>query len=352
MQIEPVARDLGMEHVLCTEMDAEDGILTGRSSTGMLWGERKATAVRAFARARQVDLKQSYGYANGQEDIPFLASVGKPHAISPHPVLAVAARQHGWPVLTLREPISAGVRSYLGTAAALAGMPVGVGVGVMTALARRNRRAGTNVGIGLACDLGMALAGVRLNVAGEANLTKSRPAVFVFNHQSTLDAVIIGALVRTDFTGVAKKEARWDPRMMLASALLDPVFVDRGNSDRARASMDTVASRIKAGTSVVIAPEGTRTATPVLQAFKKGAFHLAMQAGVPMIPVVIRNAGELMWRGSAVVNPGTVDVAVLDPIPTGDWTVGALNRVVGHVRQMFADTLENWPDATAVGDGR
>jgi putative phosphoserine phosphatase/1-acylglycerol-3-phosphate O-acyltransferase len=352
MQIEPVARDLGIEHVLCTELEAEDGILTGRSSTGMLWGDRKATAVRSFARTCGIDLKQSYGYANGQEDIPFLASVGRPHAINPHPVLAVAARQHGWPVLTLREPISAGITSYLGTAAALAGMNVGLGVGVLTGLARRNRRVGTNIGLALACDLAMALAGVKLRVIGAHNLTTSRPAVFVFNHQSTLDALIVAGLVRTDFTGVAKKEARWDPRMMLIGALLDPAFVDRGNTSQARTSLDAVVGRIRAGTSVVIAPEGTRTATPVLQSFKKGAFHLAMQAGVPMIPIVIRNAGELMWRRSGIINPGTVDVAVLDPIPTGAWTVGNLSKHVSEVRQLFADTLENWSAATAGRDAR
>jgi putative phosphoserine phosphatase / 1-acylglycerol-3-phosphate O-acyltransferase len=352
MQIEPVARDLGIEHILCTELEAEDGILTGRSSTGMLWGDRKAKAVRAFARVSQVDLKQSYGYANGQEDIAFLASVGKPRAVNPHPVLAAAAQQHGWPVLALREPVSAGVRSYLGTAAALAGMNVGLGAGVLTGLARRNRRAGTNAGIGLGCDLALALAGVKLNVIGEHNLTKTRPAVFVINHQSSLDVLIIGALVRTDFTGVAKKEAQWDPRMLLLGALIDPAFIDRGNNARARATLDTVVARIKAGTSVTIAPEGTRTATPVVQRFKKGAFHLAMQAGVPLIPIVIRNAGELMWRRSPVINPGTVDVAVLDPIPTDDWTVGNLNRHVDQVRQLFADTLEKWPAATTAREGR
>jgi putative phosphoserine phosphatase/1-acylglycerol-3-phosphate O-acyltransferase len=68
-----------------------------------------------------------------------------------------------------------------------------------------------------------------------------------------------------------------------------------------------------------------------------------MQAGVPIVPIVIRNAGELMWRRSLLVNPGTVDVAVLEPIPTDDWTAHDLDARVADVRRRFVDALDNWP---------
>jgi putative phosphoserine phosphatase/1-acylglycerol-3-phosphate O-acyltransferase len=342
-QIEPVAKDLGIANILCTELDVEDGILTGRSATGMVWGDRKAKAVRRFARERGVDLPVSYGYANGQEDIAFLGSVGRPHALNPHPVLRKAAEQYDWPVLILREPRSPGLRSYLGTAAGLAGANAGLAAGALYGLVSQNRRAGMNAGIQLATDTALALAGVKLNVIGEENLWKARPAVFIANHQSSLDAVIFGALLRKDFTGVAKKEAKYDPRMLLMSAVLDPAFIDRGDIDKARATLDAVVQKLRGGTSIVIAPEGTRMPTPNLGRFKKGAFHIAMQAGVPMVPIVIRNAGELMWRQSMVINPGTVDVAVLDPVPTDDWTVEKLDQHIAEVRQQFVDTLDKWP---------
>ena len=67
------------------------------------------------------------------------------------------------------------------------------------------------------------------------------------------------------------------------------------------------------GVSIAIAPEGTRSLSDRLGPFKKGAFHIAMQAGVPIVPIVIRNAGELMWRNSFWLRPGTVDVRVLEP---------------------------------------
>jgi len=167
--------------------------------------------------------------------------------------------------------------------------------------------------------------------------------VFVFNHQSSLDALISGALVRRDFTGVAKREARNDPRMLLATLLLDPAYIDRGNSEQARAQLGELGERIKAGTSVVIAPEGTRTPTPVLKPFKRGAFHIAAQAGVPIVPIVIRNAGELMWRRAKVPNSGTVQIAVLDPIPTDAWTTETVGARADEIRQLFADTLDDWP---------
>jgi putative phosphoserine phosphatase/1-acylglycerol-3-phosphate O-acyltransferase len=342
-QIEPVARDLGIDHVLCTKLGVEDGILTGALDGPMLWGEPKARAVRAFARGNGVDVRDSHAYANGAEDVPFLSSVGRPHAVNPHAGLAAAARSQGWPVLALRDRPRPGLRAVLGTAAAMAGLNAGMGLGAALGLLNRDRRLGTNAGVSLGCDSALALAGVRLRVGGEHNLWRARPAVFVGNHQSSLDPLIIGALLRRDFTGVAKKETRYDPRVFVSGMLLAPAFIDRSNSESARRDLDALVERIRAGTSVAIMPEGTRTATPVLGPFKKGAFHLAMQAGVPVVPIVIRNAGELMWRRSKIISPGTVEVCVLDPIPTDDWAADDLARHVDHVRDLFATTLDKWP---------
>jgi putative phosphoserine phosphatase/1-acylglycerol-3-phosphate O-acyltransferase len=101
--------------------------------------------------------------------------------------------------------------------------------------------------------------------------------------------------------------------------------------------------RLKSGTSIAIAPEGTRSPTPRLNRFKKGAFHLAMQAGVPLVPVVIRNAGDVMWRGSLVIRPGTIDVTVLEPIPTSSWKVSELDERIAKIHAQFERTLEDWP---------
>jgi len=343
MQIGPVARDLGIPNVVCTELEEEDGVLTGRSTTGVLWGEPKAVAVRAFAEDRGIDLEKSFGYANGPEDAGFLRSVGRPYAVNPHPALRRTAEASGWPVLTLREPRSPGLRAYLGTSAAVIAANTGLITGVACGALTGDRRLGLNAGIELAAALALASAGVKLDVVGEENLQKARPAVFVANHQSTLDAVVLAGLLRHDFTVVTKKEARLDPRMMIIGRLLDPVWIDRSDPDRARASMDGAVERLRGGQSILVLPEGTRMPTPTLGRFKKGAFHIAREAGVPIVPIVLRNTGELAWRRSLFVNPGTVDVAVLDPIPTGDWPADGLDQRIAGIRDLFADTLADWP---------
>lgn len=347
-QVAPVARDLGIDNIICTELETEDGLFTGKIVGRMLWGEPKAQAVRAFARDNDVDLTASHAYANGDEDVAFLASVANPHPVNPHRGLRVAADMQRWPVLTLREPRRPGVRAVLGTAAALAGFNVGLTVGAALGLVNSDRRFGVNTGIPLACDTALALAGVRLRVVGEHNLWRARPAIFVGNHTSSLDPIVLGSLLRRDITAVSKAEARYDPRTVLGGLLLDPAFINRSDSEQAKAELAKLVERIRAGTSVVIFPEGTRMATPELGRFKKGAFHLAMQAGVPMVPVVIRNAGELMWRRSMIINPGVLDVCVLDPIPTDDWAPEDLDRITADVRQRFADTLQKWPSGGEV----
>lgn len=342
-QITPIAEDLGIDHILCTELAVEDGLLTGELAGPMLWGEPKAAAVRAFARESEVDLPASFAYANGAEDVAFLSSVGSPHALNPHPGLADAARMHGWPVVSLREPRKADLRAAAGTAAALVGFNVGVGLGAAVGLLNRDKRFGVNAGMAIGSDLALALAGVKVDVMGEENLWRARPCVFVANHQSGLDVIVLASLLRRDFTGVGKKEARYDPRGALIGALLDPAFIDRSDPESARRDVNALVDRIRAGTSVAIMPEGTRTPTSTIQRFKKGGFHLAMRAGVPMVPIVLRNAGELNWRRSPIIHPGTVEAAVLDPVPTTDWTPDNLDDQVAQVRDLFVSTLAEWP---------
>jgi putative phosphoserine phosphatase/1-acylglycerol-3-phosphate O-acyltransferase len=87
--------------------------------------------------------------------------------------------------------------------------------------------------------------------------------------------------------------------------------------------------------------------------FKKGPFHIAMQAGVPVVPVVLRNTGELMWRGAQLIRPGTVEVMVLPPVDTSDWSPDEIGDRAEEVRQMYISALADWPlDFFADDDAR
>jgi putative phosphoserine phosphatase/1-acylglycerol-3-phosphate O-acyltransferase len=342
-QLEPLVHDLEVEHLLYSDVEVVKGYFTGFIKGNVVWGAAKARAVEDFAERSGVNLKKSFAYANGDEDVPFLETVANPRPLNPQRGLRRVARDSGWPMTELPGRGRPGIADIVRTGAALAGLGAAGGVGVTIGLLARDRRQGANVAAAIGPDLALALAGVKLNVAGEENLWSRRPAVFIFNHQSSLDVAVVGALVRRDLTGVAKQEAAHDPRFAPIGYVVDIVYVDRSNSRQARAALTPAVERLKGGTSIAIAPEGTRSPTPTLGPFKKGAFHLAMQAGVPLVPIVIRNAGDLMWRGSLVIRPGTVDVAVLDPIPTDRWTAASIGARAKEIRERFVQTLEDWP---------
>jgi putative phosphoserine phosphatase/1-acylglycerol-3-phosphate O-acyltransferase len=342
-QIDPLARDLEVEDILCSEVEVVKGYFSGFLDGEVLWGMAKARAVKEFAGARGVKLKRSFAYANGDEDVPFLETVGNPRPLNAQKGLARVAREHGWPSTELQGRGRPGIVDVVRTGAALAGLGAAGGVGAAVGLLRRDRRQGANLAAGIGPDLALTLAGVNLNVTGSENLWKRRPAVFVFNHQSSIDVAVIGSLVRRDLTGVAKREAARDPRFAPIGYIADVVYIDRSNSRQAREALRPAVERLRTGTSIAIAPEGTRSPTPRLGPFKKGAFHMAMQAGVPIVPIVIRNAGDLMWRGSLVIRPGTIDVAVLEPISTDGWTADEIGERADEIRELFADTLEHWP---------
>jgi len=125
-------------------------------------------------------------------------------------------------------------------------------------------------------------------------------------------------------------------------------FVERsgGSAGEAAKALKPVTHLIEQGYSIMVAPEGTRVRdmTVPLGPFKKGPFHMAMQAGVPIVPIVIRNALDVGGRDAKLMRAGTVDIAVLPPVQTGKWSARTIDKHVAEVRQLFLDTLENWPD--------
>jgi putative phosphoserine phosphatase/1-acylglycerol-3-phosphate O-acyltransferase len=352
-QVAPLARELGIEDVLCTELESEGGVLTGRVAGRTLWGAGKLAAVEAFADKRGIALTDAYAYANGDEDIPFLSAVGHPRAVNPQPKLAAASARNGWEVLNFRSKPARLDPSPVVRTAAMYGTLIGAGaVGIATGLLSRNRRHGIDTATSIFAHVGTAVGDVQVDVIGNEHLWSHRPAVFMINHQSALiDLLVTTTLLRGGFTGVAKKEAASMPVFGQLLTLADFAFLDRSDKDQARAALRSVGDQLARGTSIVISPEGTRSLTPAVGQFKKGGFHLAMQAGVPIVPIVIRNAGELMWRNARTARNGRVEVLVHPPMPTTHWTKADLDAAVIEVHRLYRETLENWPVSTADSNG-
>ena len=212
VQVEPVARFLGIKNVLSNMFETDDdGLITGEVKTPIIWGPGKARAVQAFAAENGVDLSKSYFYADGDEDVALMYLVGNPRPTNPAGKLAAVAAKRGWPVLRFSSRSGSSPVSQLRTAAGVASLvPIAagaVGLGLLT----RNKRTGVNFFTSAFGRSLLTATGVNINLLGKENLTKKRPAVFIFNHRNQVDPVIAGRLVDTNFTSVGKKELENDP---------------------------------------------------------------------------------------------------------------------------------------------
>jgi putative phosphoserine phosphatase/1-acylglycerol-3-phosphate O-acyltransferase len=339
-QAEPLAKDMDIEHLVCTQLEVEAGVFTGNVIHPTCYGEGKAEAGRKLASEHGLDLEQSYFYTDSHEDLPLLEIVGQPRPLNPNRQLAQIAKERQWPVrrFTSRGRPSAGdlVRTGLTYASLVPSIWAGAAAGVTNG----SMREAINVAGSVWGELATSLAGIDLRVVGEKHLWSHRPAVFIFNHQSALDAVLMIKLLRRDLTGVGKKEIQRNPIFGPLFGAAGVVFIDRTDRDKAIEALKPAVDALREGRSLVIAPEGTRSPTPRLGRFKKGAFHMAMQAGVPIVPVVFRNVLDAMPKDAFVVRPATVEVLVLPPIATDDWTTENMDEQVDEIRDRYVEILD------------
>lgn len=342
LQLEAVSAITGIAHVVCTRLEVVDGCVTGRVDGQAPWGPFKAEQVLALLAELGLDPTAAFAYSDGDEDVPLLAAVGNPAAINPRPALRREARVRSWPVVD-GEPVggSMPVTAPMRTAAMYSGFAGGTALAGPIGLLRRSARAFVDTTIGLASDLSLGLGGIRVDlVEGQRHLTESRPCVFVFNHRSNLDAIVLMNLLRRDITAVAKQEVADIPGFGQLFRMADVAFIDRSDSSQARAAIQPAIDRIRdEGLSLVLAPEGTRWQTPGLGPFRKGAFHIARQAGVPVVPVVLAGTGERLPKGTQMIRPGTVRVAALPPIDVTMWRPEELGQRVDEVRTRMLETL-------------
>jgi len=338
-QVAPFARDLGIDHVMTTELGVKDGVFTGEVIHPTCHGEGKAVAARKIAERQGVDLVESYFYTDSHEDLPLLEAVGRPRPLNPNRALAQIAKERHWPVRRFSSRGRPGLADIVRTGLSYASVGPAVGAGILAGIVNGSYREALNVSGAVWSDLAMSFAGIDLRIDGEENAWASRPAVFIFNHQSALDPILMLKIVRRDMTGVGKMEIRKDPILGPIFAAAGVVFINRGDTRAAIEALEPAVKALKQGRSIAIAPEGTRSPTPRLGAFKKGAFHLAMQAGVPIVPVVFRNVLDAFPKDARVVRPATIEAVVLPPIDTTAWTRETLDGEVTSIRERYLEIL-------------
>jgi putative phosphoserine phosphatase/1-acylglycerol-3-phosphate O-acyltransferase len=338
-QVEPVAEALGIPHVLCTQLEVEHGVFTGRVVKPTCWQEGKLHYAAQLAEREGIDLAESFFYTDSAEDLPLLEAVGRPRPLNPSSRLAGIARDRGWPIRRFSSRGPPSMEAIARTALAYGSLVPTAWASAAVALANRSQREGANVLLSAWPDLATALAGVELEVTGEEHLWSHRPAVFIFNHQSAVDTLLVAKLLRRDFTGIAKREIRRNPIFGPAFSFAGVVFIDRADSARAIDALKPAVKALGEGRSIAIAPEGTRSRTKQLGPFKKGAFHIAMQARVPIVPIVFENALDVLPRGALVLRPANVRAVVLPPVDTTAWTREGLDAEIEKIRKQYLSVL-------------
>ena len=182
----------------------------------------------------------------------------------------------------------------------------------------------------------LRLSSVKVTVEGRENILKGRPQVFMANHQSGFDILIVLANIETYFAWIAKKELFAIPVFGRALARTGSIPIDRKNFIRAMRSIDDAARRIREGKSVMTFPAGTRSMDDQVHPFKKGVFHLALKAGVPIVPVTIVGSGEIMPKKSLRVHPGHVTLVIDRPIDVTAYTEETLDDLLNRVHDVIA----------------
>ena len=157
--------------------------------------------------------------------------------------------------------------------------------------------------------------GIRVRVEERETLAPEGPYVFVSNHQNLLDILALAAGLPYPFGFVAKVELAKVPFLGFAIRHSASVFIDRSEPRRALESLQQAGARIRAGMSVLVFPEGERTYNASMHPLKKGAFAIAVEAGVPLVPVTILDAYRLMNEQRRTARPGVIHIVVGRPIP-------------------------------------
>lgn len=190
-------------------------------------------------------------------------------------------------------------------------------------------------GVGLT----LRLAGVRVEIKGKENIPRGRVCIYMANHQSNVDPMVLITLLPPRIALMGKKQVFSVPVLGAALRLTDFVRVDRENREAARASVEAALRTLARGVPLLVFPEGTRSPDGRLQAFKHGVFVLAIRAGVPIVPITLEGAAGIMPKKRWEVHPGVVKVTIHPGVETRGRSVEERQQLAEEVRAIVASAL-------------
>jgi 1-acyl-sn-glycerol-3-phosphate acyltransferase len=187
----------------------------------------------------------------------------------------------------------------------------------------------------------LRLSGVRVTVQGLELLDAKQAYVFVSSHRSFLDTAATDIYTGRRIGLLAKKELLKVPVLGVGMGFVNVMAIDRSNRESAIRTTEAAAQRIKSGVSFAVFVEGTRAKPGELLPFKKGAFYMARQAGVPVVPVAIKNSDVLMGKGTGVARAGPIEMVFMNPMNTLERVSDeAIDQLIAETRQVIKKELE------------
>jgi len=177
-----------------------------------------------------------------------------------------------------------------------------------------NQRVGSYFGGVIWSRLNAFLTPMFVKVSGKENIDPKQSYVIVSNHQSVYDIFLIYGWLGIDIKWIMKKELRKVPGVGFGSEKVGHIFIDRSNSIKALESINEAKKKLMNGTSVVIFPEGTRSKTGELGPFKRGAFKIAYDVNLPILPITVINTKNILPTNSINILPGRVRMVIHEPV--------------------------------------
>ena len=187
----------------------------------------------------------------------------------------------------------------------------------------------------------LKLTGIRVDVIGRENVLMNRPQIFMANHQSDFDVLIVLAHIPGQLRWIVKKELFKIPIFGKAMKSAGYIEIDRQNHEKAMKSLKEAAQKVREGKSVVTFPEGTRSKDGTVRPFKQGLFHLAIRAGVPIVPISIIGAHEIMPKRTLKIKPGRITMVIDRSVDVSGYTIETRGELIERVRGIIIRNFES-----------
>ena len=184
------------------------------------------------------------------------------------------------------------------------------------------------------------VSGIKVTINGLDHLPDGGPVIYMVNHQSNFDIPVLLGRLPVQFRWLAKAELFRIPILGKGMAGSGYISIDRSNRRSAMQSLSRAAETIRNGTSVLIFPEGTRSADGNLQPFKKGGFVLTVDAGVPVIPIIICGTWPIMPKDRLLIQPRPVTMNILPPVDTSVFERKTKDALMEKIYRLMSEAID------------